>query len=496
MWDDVREMRFVPAFVAASALLASTAHAGGFYLGDIGTRGMARGGAFVASPDSLLSIHYNPAGLSQLQGLNAEASVTFVNMGLDFNRKCPCLIADSAGGKSAAEWDAELQSSFDDNVVSSNTTLVIPFVGASYGLPFYDLTFGVAAWGPNSGRHDWGEVVSTRRPDFATSAAGQPGRYSGMRMANIEANFAAAVAAQPIDGLRIGASVMLSQAGNNQTLHLWANSDLLGIQGPEDANYDAPVLLDFNDYAINWSVGASYELLPGLTIGSSFRGSRPIDTEGTIEVQVPSAVIDADPPLLVVNGSKVRVQLENAPIFRAGVQYRLPHVFAAEAAVVWEGWGVQDEVVITPIDIELEVLGNPSPLGVIRSPRNWKNTYSLRLGGELNLFDPLVNVVGGYFYEPTAIPSAFVDPSRTDFDKHGFSLGARTTFFGFTLDVSGAYILLSGTQIRDSAKPIAGAFEGERQDFLTNVGNGDYSGGYFMVSTALSFALDPLMGAL
>ncbi len=489
-------MRFAIALIWASALLSSTAHAAGFYLGDIGTRGMGRGGAFVASPDSLLAIHYNPAGLSHLQGLNAEASVTFVNMAMDFNRKCPCLIADSLNGRPAAEWDAELQSSFDSNVVSSNTTLVIPFVGASYGLPFYDLTFALAAWGPNSGRHDWGEVVSTRRPDFEASALGQPGRYSGMRMANIEANFAAGVAAQPIDGLRIGASIMLAQAGNSQTLHLWANSESLGIQGPEDANYDAPILLDFNDYSVNWSVGASYELLPGLTIGSSFRGSRPIDAEGTIDVQVPHAIVDADPPALVVNGSRVRVELENAPIFRTGLQFRLPHVFAAEAAFVWEGWGVQDEVVITPLDIELEVLGNPSPLGVIRAPRNWKNAYSIRLGGELNLFDPFVNVVGGYFYEPTAIPSAYVDPSRTDFDKHAFSLGARTTWFGFTLDVSGAYVVLTGTEVRDSAKPITGAFEGERADYLTNVGNGDYTGGYFMLSTSLSFALDPLMGAL
>src|SRR6185503_10934914 len=48
--------------VCAVCALASRAEAGGFYLGDIGARGMARGGAFVAAPDDLLAIHYNTAG--------------------------------------------------------------------------------------------------------------------------------------------------------------------------------------------------------------------------------------------------------------------------------------------------------------------------------------------------------------------------------------------------------------------------------------------------
>lgn len=492
-------MRALSAILTTSAMVlasAGTANAAGFYLTDIGTRGMGRGGAFVASPDSVLAIHYNPAGLAQLEGLNVEASVTFVNMSLDFNRKCPCVVDRSAdfGGQTADAVDAALEASFDDNAISSNTTLVIPFVGASYGLPFYGLTFGLAAWGPNSGRHNWGELPDTSLPRFDRDVETQPGRYSGMNMNNLEANFALAAAAEPLDGLRIGFSLMGFQSGNNQTLHLWANTGV--AMNPEDPRFDAPIVFEFKeDFAINWAVGASYDIIPGLTIGSSFRGTRNIDTEGTITVQTPRAVVE-DPTALVVEGDSVNVRLKTAPIWRTGVQFRIPQLFAAEAAFVWEGWNVHDEVVIDPRDIKLTITGNESDLPQIRAARNWQNTWSLRLGGELNLFDPLVNVVGGYFYEPTGIAPANVDPSRTDFDKHGFSLGARTTWLGFTLDVSAMYVVLQTTPIRDNQKvltivPLEGA-----EQFTTNIGNGDYTGSYFLLSTSLSFALDPLLGVL
>jgi hypothetical protein len=89
-----------------------------------------------------------------------------------------------------------------------------------------------------------------------------------------------------------------------------------------------------------------------------------------------------------------------------------------------------------------------------------------------------------------------VDPSRTDFDKHGFSLGARTTWFGFTLDVSGMYVLLKSTDVTNSQKRQTIVPTEDELEFQTYVGNGSYSGGYFLFSASLSLALDPLLGLL
>ena len=477
----------------AAAYVSPAAFASGFYLADIGTRGLGRAGAFVASPDSLLAIHYNPAGLSHLRGIHAEGSLTFVSMSVDFRRSCPCVI-DTSDAAFAAEQDARLEGSFANNPVTSDTVLTIPFVGAAFGLPFYDLTFAFALWGPNSQRHDFGELPRTSSLLFEGAAEGQPGRYSGMRVETFEANFAFGFGLQPLEGLRVGASLMAFQSGNTQTLHLWANSNTLGANiTAEDPRLDIPLLFDFKEsFAVNWSVGASYELVDGLSIGSSLRWVRNIETDGTIDVQIPRKVIleDLEDDVRIA-GNEVVVELATAPLVRAGIQYRMPEVFTAEAAVVWEGWGVHDEVLVTPKDVSFEILGNVTPLEQIVAVRRWTNTTSFRLGGELDLFDPFFSARAGYFYEPTAVPPRFLDPSWVDLDKHGFALGLRTSWFGFTLDVSAMYIALASEQVRASEKALTAPLTG-LENYLTIVGNGDYSGSYLLTSIGLSYTFDPL----
>ena len=159
---------------------------------------------------------------------------------------------------------------------------------------------------------------------------------------------------------------------------------------------------------------------------------------------------------------------------------------------MWEGWSAHDQVIIDPRDIQFEILGNAQELGRIEADRYWQDTWSLRVGGELNLFEPWIGIQAGYFYEPSGIPEQRVDPSRVDLDKHAFSLGLGTTWYGTTLQVSFQYVRLDSTQVRDSQQvqiaPLSGA-----ADLLTNVGNGDYESQYFVGSMSLSFALDPLL---
>ena len=489
------------------SLLASTAYAGGFYVSDIGTRGLARGGAFVASPDSVLAIHYNPAGLSLLRGLHTELAVQIVAMNAKFERSCPCL---DAGLPGAAEGDATLQGIYDANPVVSNTPIAIPFLGVAYGLPWLDLTIGAAAWGPTSGRFDWGTPPDPSRPSFADNATAQPQRYSGIQMRNIEINFALAVALRPLPsllpGLRIGAAAMGYQSGNNQSLHLFVNSPTLA-NGPEDPELDVPVLLEFREnFKLNWAVGATYEIIEGLSIGSSFRGKRSIRAPGTLTIGLPERLQG----VVEINGrdgtdgrplvGDIEAELNTAPIWRTGVQFKIDRLFAVEAAFVYEGWSTHDRVLIRPQNFQLSALGMDSELGTIVSNRQWKDTYSIRVGGEIDLFKPLLGIQAGYFYEPSALRDgtdgepARIDASRIDLDKHGVSLGFSISFYGFRLDLSGQYIQMITTTVENSAVRLVAPLElpgGEQ--LLTTITNGTYSGRFFIGSAKLSFALDGLL---
>lgn len=505
-------MRLVPAvsIAALAGLVTHQAQAAGFYLTDIGTRGMARGGAFIAAPDSLLALHYNPAGLSYLKGLQVELSLSPVIMDAQFQRKCPCVIDRNVvlDGLDANALDAQLEARYTQ-ASKTNTQLYIPFISLGYGLEALDTTIALGVWGPNSGRHDYGALPPATRPTFVTEADTQPGRYSGLQMKTIEVNFGIGFGMRPfkgmpgLDRLRIGGMLMGFQSGNDQVLHMYVNSDTLAdIYGrtPENAKLDAPIVFSFKEsFAINWAVGANYEIIDGLTFGASFRGQRNIKTSGTIDVTLPAELQgdlrDPTDDVARVTGNEVDVSLSTAPIFRSGLQYEVPSLFRAELAWVWEGWSAHDRVVIQPKGINFEIAGQPAEaLGEIVAERRWKDTWSLRLGGEFTLWEPYITLQGGYYYEPTAIAPQRVDPSRIDLDKHGFSVGAATTWYGVTLNLAFQYTKLVGTTVTDSLQTQTAPLDGA-QDVLTNIGNGDYSGQYFIFSTGLSFALDPLLAA-
>ncbi len=487
-------------------LSPAAAHAAGFYLTDVGTRGMGRGGAFVANPDSVLAMHYNPAGLSLLRGAHAELSLTIVKMDVNFQRLCPCVPSTTAN---AAELDRQLEAGFVST--PSRTQLEIPFLGIAYGIEYMKMTFGAAAWGPHSGRHRYTDNppdANTR--NFAADAQAFPGRYSGLAMKTLEANFGVTVAAEPLsqwswgEGLRIGFQLLGYQSGNAQRLHIWANNglllDLTGDPRPENTELDVPLTFDFlENFGLNWSLGASYDIpfVKGLTIGTSFRAKRTIRTEGTLDIQLPRLLREAG---VTVAGNTVVVELATAPLLRTGIEYQMPQVFRGEVAFVWEGWSAHDVVRVIPQDIRFNISGEESILPEIRADRYWRDTWSLRVGGELNLFEPWLGVRAGYYFEPTAILPERVDPSRIDSDKHGASLGLATRYKGFSLEVSGQYVILKDIEVRNGQArliaPLPGTTESPQiplAEYQTSISNGRYGGDYWLVSAALGFSLDEFM---
>ncbi len=486
--------------LALFVMAPATADAGGFYLSDIGARGMGRAGAFVANPDNVLALHYNPAGLSLLKGLHVELSLTTVLTNVKFERTCPCLPADFANQVAA---DAALEAQFAGNPAESNTTIFIPFLGLAYGFDFLDTTVGLALWGPNSGRFDYGALPEVTANTFPREAATATQRYSGVTMANLEANFGLGFGIQPIKGLRIGFTAIGYQTGADQTQHLWANSDLLSDE-PEDVGVDVPVLLSFKEnFAMNWLVGASYEIIPGLSVGSSFRGQRNVRADGKIKVGIPAKLqeeVRDGVPLAQVGGAgcnadaecDITAELEIAPLWRIGTQYVMPGIFTAEAAFVYERWSSHDQIVIRPQNVEFQINlegQEPTQLPKIIAPRNWRDTWSIRLGGEVHVFEQYgVNLRGGYFYEPSAIPPEEVNPSRVDLDKHGFSFGVAGDWRGVQLEVSAMFVALQSAEVRNSNQKLTAPLDG-LQEQITTVGNGNYSGRYFLISTGLTFRL-------
>lgn len=479
--------------LALGLLLAAPARAGaaGYYIGDIGSRAQARGGAFVAAPDSLLAMHYNPAGLSLLSGLHVEGDLTAAALSASFDRTCPCV--QPGPGVSAASFDPALMQSFAGHAMRTATPLWIPYIGVAYGFQPFDFTVGLAAYGPNSGAYAYGQLPPASSPLFTPAAMSFPGRYTALAVDTLEANIQLALAFQPFHGLRLGFSLMDYVNGVDQKLNLWVNSATFGYP-PENAQFDLPIELSFRRwFAINWSAGAIITPVDNLDIGVSFRAKRTIVSDGNIDLALPPVLTGFG---VMVTGRAITIETASPPLARAGIQYQRPGIFKVEGAVVWEGWSVYDKIVITPTDITVDISGKTQKLGKIVMPRGWRNTASFRLGGEIDVLEPVLGIQLGAFYEPTAIPADRVDISRLDFDKIGLAGGLSTTWSGVTLQAAVTYVLLPSTNVNDSTVQLTGPLSPPlgTSMYNTTIGNGAYAGHYVLASASLAFALDPLLG--
>lgn len=475
-------LRPIPTLLALAVSSPATAGAGGYYIGDIGTRGNARGGAYVARADSLVGIHYNPAGLSLIKGLHLQTDMTFVGFDYEFDRDCPCL--------GDAEVDKRLKEGFDGRTSANQGPVqYIPFLSLGYGFDFLDLTIAAAVYGPHSPRSwsfgKFGELSTGR----------QPQRYSSISAELFELYYALAVALSPIDGLRIGGSVILYSFATKQQLNLWANTSAAQPGSVESTDFDVGAEFDVSQpLGLSWSLGAAYDILDYLTIGVSVTGKRSVRATGAARI-VPSPnfgvrldVESAD------EANNLSIEVNLPPIFRGGLEFHLEDILRVEAAVVVEAWEIYKSAVIRGQNLDIVTDVGSQGLGTIELPFNFKTTYSLRLGGEVNLFEPWLGLRAGYFYEPSAIPTEFKDVSTPDLDKHGMSLGLATTWWGITLSLTGQYILFDSLTVTTSERELTAPLQDGPTEFNTVVGNGTYRASAFFVGAGLSFSLDSYFG--
>jgi len=478
-----------------------SANAAGFYISDVGALGMSRGGAFIAAPDSLTAIHYNPAALTLLgRGLHVQLDTQIVKLSSDFTRTCPCLSAqnldpgafEGAGDPArqataradAAARDADLARTFRPATNSADPQ-IIPNLWAAYGFDWNKLTVGAGAWAITSpGRAKYGDIAT---------AARQAQRYSLIELNLFELFVVGSAAIEPIEGLRFGLSVGGYQFHVRQAVSLWANTNL--TDEAENTALDIATEISFSaPIRMMWNAGISYTptFLPRLSIGVSALSKRSVRAPGTAEIKAPQLLLDVGGS---ITGNEIEVEVNLPPTFRFGVQWDEPDLFEAEAAVVIEGWGVYKEITIRPQNIVVDVSGNnPQPLDTIHFETAFEDTYSIRVGGELKMFEPYLGIHAGYFYEPTATPIRLLDVSQPDLTKHGFTLGLSTAWSGVTLDVGLALIVMPELVITDSQRTMIGPLpppDGDNR-LLTTIGNGKYSGSYIIGGASIGVVFDEL----
>ncbi|UJR81159.1 OmpP1/FadL family transporter [Sandaracinus amylolyticus] len=467
--------------VALSALtmMPSRASAGGFYLLERGTRSLGRGGAFVAGADDPSALWINPAGIGFAgEQLVVDATLGFLDV--EYTR------IDSGGNTMPT-------------VHGTNAPLPIPTIAGTFDFGLEHFHFGAGVFAPNAALMSYPQSLTVDGMDYPA-----PQRYSLLTMeGSLIATIAVGAAWTPLpDELSIGLAVHGVVGAFAARVALSACDGAI-CTFPEDPEYDGIAQMNLSPI-ITASVVGGVTWNPGpVRLGASFSTPFSLSGDASIDVRAPSAAAfgpsatrhrpDAG-PCSVGEASDEEVQADpnhpcrdttaavnlNFPfILRVGAELLAIENLRLEASFVWETWSMQREVSVVPNDVWIIDALNflDYEIGAMNIPRNMRDTFSVRLGGEYTIDGSYQIRLGGYF-ENGSFDDAYLSPLTIDSDKivvaGGFSM---RLFDGVWGDLMVGYAHLFSRQVRDSRvtqqNPIRPPVPDNRGPVY--VGNGDYN---------------------
>lgn len=374
--------------------IARKSFANGFIIGEQDAEAMGAGGAFAARADNPSAIFYNPAGITQLDGINVKLGTTLVTVQTTY---------DKPGGGD--------KSSNKDRV---DTPLYFYLTGKinekfSAGFGFYQ-PYGLASdWQSNwPGRHIvtyallrtyfFNPVFAWKPTEKLSVAFGVIGAYSDIN-------------------LNSRLSYRKIAEANGTTL---PKGFLEGVEGHSRLRGDG------GGAGVN--AGFLYRINNKVKFGLSYRSPVRIRYFGRAEFR--KADSSLSPLVAVVNAlnynSDVASKITMPPQLLAGISFAPNEKLTLEFDIDWRGWSQFDTIRIRFKDKRV----NRVDLNA-----NWKDTITYRVGMDYKLNDN-VSLRAGYAYDPSCIKNNRLDPLVPDSDKHAITVGFGYRWKKWTFDIS------------------------------------------------------------
>ena len=358
--------------------------------------------------------------------------------------------------------------------------MLVPAFGLSGSLGVPRTTFAIG-------------FISPQAPDPLYPSDG-PQRYSLTDELLWEFAAVAGAGVQVTDWLALGATFQARMLRAQMELALTT------AEGDNTAQ-DIDIGFEIADwFAPNWSAGAIVDPLPWMTIGASYQPATRYKASGTIEADFEGHAIEDFLDGTHFVDEDVTSTLTMPAIARLGVDFHPTDQWDVELAGAWEGWHVWDEVVITDVDLVIEV--EPSVFleedAVVTNdiviPAAYQDVWSVRLGGEYDAHPKLTVRAGGY-YETSAIPKAFQGVTLVDGNKIGAGLGLGTHLGSLDVDLAFGQTWFIPRDITDSELrqlvlllDLANPDESEVDDENGKVvGNGHFSSRLTFLSMAMTW---------
>ncbi len=384
--------------VFVSSLSPTSTFAGSFRIFDQSASGTAQGGAFAAQADDPSAIYYNPAGLSQLPGIQTSFGTLLIGGHTTYT--------GPAGGTAHGDFGGSV-------AVPPPTTLYFSANLKDLGFTALgDLSAGLGVVSPFG--------ILYRYPDdapFATAVTRQ-----SLPLIDIKPTLAYKLTDQLSVGIGADIYTFASFWGSGGAVTKFSSSGGPGLPPP-----GTRMELNGGDTAAGFNVSLLY---------SPFRNG-----DGKPLVNV--AVIYRSQATLHLNGNLLA---NGGVVADASTTLVLPQVFTGGISV----WPIRDHDHEWKLELDVDMTGWKSVRNTdvrlsngttIPFAQDWRNSYTTMIGTEFKWLKPAalpaweVALRGGYWHSQTPIPDRSFLPTVPDADQHAISVG-----LGFLCKANGRFL--------------------------------------------------------
>jgi long-subunit fatty acid transport protein len=422
----------------ALMLLPDEAAAGGFEVPDQGARAVGRGGAYAVGAADLTALHYNPGKLASLGGTRALYSHNLLFHRTTFQRST---LSESWGADAGTEFE----------LAQGRDTLfplgAFGVVGSDFGLKNW--MFALGAYGPSAiGRHDY--------------ASYGPQSFMLTKMDVVVIYYSAAVAWELPKKFGVGLTLQYVDVPRmNYGLVVDSTPTATLSPVPDDASTQLITDLQLKDrVGFTALLGLWGRPHPRIELGV---GGRLVP----VNVKAKGGV-DTDKTTLLSDDVTAQLDFQLPVQLRGGIRYLHPlrktedgeeegELFDVEVDLFWENWSQIDAY---RMDFEGTINGQPIADQLI--PKNWRDTFSVRVGGDVNLLDGHLALRAGGYFETGASHPDFAHLDFPSFNRGGVGGGITGSIRGIALTVGYMHIFQQAQETTElSAKgfqvrPLAG----------------------------------------
>lgn len=397
-------------------LFPSPVFSGGFEYPDNGVRALGRGGAFVVKSDDLTAIHFNPAGLIKSKGTHLLFSSNLTDHDILFKRM------DSQG-------------KIYDPIHNTAGIYFAPFVVISSDFGLENTIFAFGVYGPSA-------VGKLSFPENGAQ------KYNLINWETTIGYWTFSAAHKLNDKFSFGISFQFPHVISASSSQI-VNGTFMPKESPKEGPNDTLTKLNYKDTPkFTMIIGALYRPVKYLELGMAIR---PIpvyfNSKGEFEFEYLSGTLKSldETGRIWFTDNDFRVTFLTPFQARGGIRYIYEkaeeEIFDIEFDIFYEMWSSLKKNEFT-FEGEIGIKGEDKteylPIHKIEIPRKYKDTFSFRLGGDINIFHPYLKISVGGFYETPSSPHSTTKIDFLNFQRLG--LGGGLTFEISAFKLSASYL--------------------------------------------------------